>query len=485
MPSATYSWALYDEFVGRGEDLAAMDEWWAGRDRKPLNVYGRRRVGKSWLLRAFAHGKPAVLLVAERVPEGTQLARFADQLAGELGVRPDLPDVPSLVRTLYRLGRDRKLLVVIDEFPYLLPAVDRRREEVLTAIQAVLEEERDRSRTKLVVCGSHVAQMEELMAAGSALYGRLTRLAVEPFTFEEALPFFEPSAGAAAAIERYAVAGGMPMYLAELARGDLAAAICKRVLDRRGPLFDDPRRILEQELRQPQVYFALLEALAGGAKSIDDLASALRMKAQSLTAYLRTLREMRLVERVEPSGGEGGSQRGRYRLADGFMRFWFRFVFRFQDDLAAGLRPRDLYEGTVKPALAAHVAPEFEQVCRAWTRRHYGRLASRVGTWWGPALHELRRSGERQSEEIDVVGLRDKRVTVVGECRWRTRPMGTSVLDEIETHKLPALVQGGARLPKGGPLVLLFSRAGFGEALVRAAEADERVRLVAVDELIA
>lgn len=178
-----------------------MDEWYPGPDQKPLNVYGRRRVGKSWLLRAFAHGKPAVILVAAKIAEGMQIARFAERLEPHVGVRPDLPDVASLMRTLYRLGRTRELLVVLDEFPYLLPAGQRQREETLTGIQAVWEEDRDEARG---------------------------------FFGDQRVP---------ERIERFAVTGGMPLYLDELGRGgSLRDRVCKRVLDSRGPLFDDPAR---------------------------------------------------------------------------------------------------------------------------------------------------------------------------------------------------------------------------------------------------
>jgi AAA+ ATPase superfamily predicted ATPase len=479
-----YDWPLRSEFYDRAAELAAMEQWRVGRDRKPLNLYGRRRVGKSWLFRAFAHGKPAILLVAEKVTEGAQLSRFAERLESALGIRPELPDVASLIRTLYRLGRDGELLAVIDEFPYLLPSSDRGREETLTAVQAVWEEERDASKTKLVLCGSHVAQMERLMAEGSALRGRVTPLSVSPFSFSEARPFFQ-STDPIDEIARYAVAGGMPLYLDELGRGGtLRELVCRRVLDSRGPLFDDPRRILEQELRQPHTYFSILESLASGAKALDQLGSELRTSGHSLTAYLRTLREMRIVERVVPITDSPDAQGGRYRLSDGFFRFWFRFVFRFQDDLTAGLRAHDLYTAELEPALADHIAPAFEDICRVWVRSNLGAHAPRVGQWWGAALHSLRKTGERRSEEIDIVGTAQGRVTVVGECKWTNKALSVSILNDLERYKLPALSQRGARLAKGGPITVLFSRSGFTDGLKEAAERDEKLRLVELDELV-
>lgn len=475
-----YDWPLRGEFRNRSDDLARLHEWWEGGDRNALALYGRRRAGKSWLLRAFADGKPALVLVADQGAPGRQLSRFADALEGQIGLRPEVPDLPTLFRTLYRMAAAERALVVIDEFPYLLPGTERTRREVLSSVQAAIEEERDGSQLKLVLCGSHIAQMQTLLAEGSPLRGRLTPLAAEGLSFAEARPFLGDGS-AQARIERFAVAGGMPMYLAELGRRDsLRAAVCESVLDRRGPLFNDPREILEEEFRRPGVYFSLLEELAVRERGMEDLTSALRVSHSALGPYLSELIRMQLVEKRAPLTARRDL---RYRLRDDFLRFWFRFVFPFQESLRSGLRPADHYEAEIAPALPGHVAPVFEGLCRRWVRRNLGSRATQVGPWWGRSLDRLRADGERGSEEIDVVGTARSRVTVVGECKWTSGRMTAKVLDDLERYKLPALRQAGARLAGGGPTILLFSKSGFKDSLVTEAAAREDVRLVGLEEL--
>jgi len=108
----SFSFPAADRFVNRVDDLAAFERWWTSNDRNALNLYGRRRVGKSWLFRRFAHGKPATIVVAERLAPGSQLTRLAAQLEPALGVRPQIDDVPGLFRLLYNLGEGRPHLVV-------------------------------------------------------------------------------------------------------------------------------------------------------------------------------------------------------------------------------------------------------------------------------------------------------------------------------------------------------------------------------------
>lgn len=480
----TFRWSLAGEFLNREEELAQLNRWWEEGSRRLVAMYGRRRVGKSWLFRAFAHEKPAIVLVAEAGARGAQLRKLAIALEEPLGLRPDLAGVPDLFRALYQLGRDEKTLVVIDEFPHLMPSAQAERREMLTAIQAVIEEEQDSSQTKFILCGSQISSMEKLLAEESPLHGRLYRFFVSPLGPAECAPFIEAD-NARNWVERFSVSGGMPMYLDELARGGpLEQLLGENVLSHLGTLFEEPPFVLQQELRRPAIYFSILDEIAGGPRTLRDLSSALGTPSTSLTEYLRTLQEMRIIDRELPITSDKSSTGHRYRLTDGFFRFWFRFVRPYASELEAGLKPADLWVAEVEPAFPEHIAPAFEVLCQRWVRANLGSEASQVGSWWGPALNELRAKHERESEEIDVVGLHRGRVSLVGECKWTSRPISVSLLGEIEKYKLPALAQSGVKIRKDGPLIVLFSRSGFTDGLKKAAQESKGLRLVELEELI-
>jgi AAA+ ATPase superfamily predicted ATPase len=243
-------------------------------------------------------------------------------------------------------------------------------------------------------------------------------------------------------------------------------------------LFNDPREVLEEELRSPGIYFSIFEELAAGERSSSNLAAAIGVKTPDLSQYLRILGDMSLVERIEPVAGRAEL---RFRIADPFLRFWFRFVFPFQDDLKSGVLATNHYANEIQPVLAEHVAPVFESLCREWTRQELG--VSRVGSWWGNALNQLRKTRERQSEELDVVGLQRSAVTVVGECKWTSGRLTAKVLDDLETYKLPALRQTGAKVA-AQPLIVLFSRSGFKANLIELAAERKDLRLVELDVLV-
>jgi len=188
-----------------------------------------------------------------------------------------------------------------------------------------------------------------------------------------------------------------------------------------------------------------------------------------------------VTARVPVTDPERAGRNRLYEISDGFLRFWFRFVFPFQADLEAGLAPATVLESEILPELADHLAPGIEEVARDWIRRTSVGGATRVGLWWGPALDEFRATNERTSEQIDIVGIARNRVTVVGEVRWRSRPMDVGILGEIDRFKLPALRR--ATNVVANPQIVLVSRSGFAPALHEAATRERRIRLVEMAEL--
>ena len=320
--------------------------------------------------------------------------------------------------------------------------------------------------------------MASLQDERNPLHGRLTPLVLRPLAFPEATPFLDTLAPIDR-MERFAITGGMPRYLALLGTGTVREAVSRNILDRNSALFTEASVALSQEMISAGMHFSILELLASGPKEASELATPLRVRTQELTSYLRALENVGLVNRERPVGAPERSRGDDWVLADPFIAFWFRFVFPFSDDLENGLRATDLFDAEVRPALNDCVSPVFEDWCRRWTRSNLGTVATSVGRWWGRSLDAFRATGERGSEEIDIVGIGRSRVTVVGEAKWQNKQMTADVLTDLDSYKLPALQQAGHKL--ASPLrIVLFSRSGYSAGLQKLAESDRRVSLVDV-----
>jgi uncharacterized protein len=475
-----YIFPNHDEFIDRVAELERLSHWWDDdRDRFPLVLYGRRRTGKTWLLREFAHGKEADIFVCDSRAELDQLAYFAGVLESRVGFRPELGDVRSFYDLIFRQRSSGRRLVIVDEYPLLLE-VSRAADSSLAA--AIEERETDRG-VKLVLCGSQIATMETLLAERAPLHGRGTPLLLAPMGFTDARRFLRdlPSEDL---VTRYGIAGGMPLYLRRIGRkGSLKRILCEDVLSPLGPLFDEAREVLNMELTSTATHFSLLAALAGS-PSLDwtDLVQRSRVEESTASRYVRILEDLRIVESANPIFAPANARRRRYRVADPFVRFWFRFVFPFQADLTAGFRPEDHYERNVAPSLAEHTAAAFEDICRSWVRERYRESTDTVGRWWGMARHDLRKAKVRLTEEVDIVGARGANVTVVGECRWQNQQMNHQILTNLLDHKLPALVQTG--VDTSSVTIVLFSKSGFRKRLVEEASGRGNVELVDLERLL-
>lgn len=475
-----YTFPNHDEFLDREAELRRLQRWWDDeQDRFPLVVYGRRRTGKTWLLREFAHGKDADIFVCDNRAEGDQLAYFAGALESSLAFRPELRDVRSFYNLLFSQAGSGKRLVVIDEFPLLLE-VSRSADSSLAA--AIEERERD-SNVKLVLCGSQIATMETLMAERAPLHGRGTPLMLAPMSFEDARRFLT-GFRAEDVVSRYSIAGGMPLYLRRLGRkGSLRTVLCEDVLSPLAPFFDEAREVLMMELTSTATHFSLLAALAGSPSlGWEDLIQRSSVDEKTASRYIRILEGLHIIETANPVFAPSNARRRRYRIADAFIRFWFRFVFPHQADLTAGLRPEDHYDRNVAPFLSDHAAATFEDICRAWVRDRYPETTDTVGSWWGMSRHDLRRAGIRSTEEIDVVGARGSTATVVGECRWQSQPVGRQLLTDILEYKLPALAQ--TKVDTSSTRIVLFSKSGFKQGLKDEALRRGDVELVTLDRLL-
>jgi hypothetical protein len=414
-------------------------------------VYGRRRVGKTELLKEFCANRPHIYFLAAQEAEHRQREKFIDQIADHFDER--IPRIDGWDEAFEYLGEQLQredLVVVIDEFPYLVAENN----SLPSYVQGFVDQDLDGTDSMLVLCGSSVSTMEsEILGHESPLYGRRTaQLDVSPFSFRQAREVI--SYDIQDAIRSYSVTGGTPMYLTLFDyTQSLAANIRSHVLSPSAVLYNEPEFLLRTELRNPARYMSILEAVALGHTTPNEISGATGIDSGPLSKYLQTLRRLRLIERDVPVTASGKkSKRSRYRVADEFLRFWFRYVEPNRSSIEEA--PEIVYDGTIEPDLPTHVATTFEDVCQeaVWEGIRRGTFDpySEVGRWW---------YGE---EEVDIVGLapNDDRV-LLAECKWTTDPVGEDLVESLRAK---------AEHVRWGPAdrderFALFSKNGFVDGL--------------------
>jgi uncharacterized protein len=438
------------EIIGRRAELAELRAAWdraSDGDPQLVVLWGRRRVGKTYLLTHFADGRRAVYFTATRQDsEERQLTRFADRVREQLGeqVRDLVPaafaDWEAALRFVVRLAETAPLLLVIDEAPRLATG----RADFADVVSAIWENVVRDQRLMLVLTGSAVSVMEQMLGPQGGLHRRAgVERRMDPFSLAEARPF-QPDLPADAFIEAYAACGGYPLHLRRW-HADLSTEENLRELafTPAGLLVRDATDILSEDLDWRGGYERVLTAMAGGARRRSRIAG----RAQQRIDYtLDRLRRAGYVRVVRPVGA-GGSPDPTYEIADTYLAYWFA-VLRDDADLIEGGQGEAVRHRT-DGRWRQHLAAVFEAAARAHALRlvNDGELPpdAVVGRWWRDEL-----------VEIDVLALTGDRPVLVGECRWQARELTERDLTELRRRAghLPAADLSGvayAFWSRGGP----------------------------------
>jgi AAA+ ATPase superfamily predicted ATPase len=402
------------DFLDREGELQALDRAWGSHEATLALVWGRRRTGKTRLLGEFVEGKRAIFYGATQQASPTELSGFAqaarDALhpaGGDLLALDGFPDWPTAFDYLAEQARNERLVVVLDEFPYLVET-----EPGLPSILQKFWDHRGReTQLFLILCGSAQAMMEELQAQKAPLFGRVDlRLQLRPFTYQEAALFLPHLAASERALA-YGILGGMPVYLQRW-NDDAGhrSNLYRLFADPTSPLVEEGEFVLSSELPEGAGYFRILHAIAAGNRTYGAIGDFARIDIQR---QMDRLLRLGLVERVVPvTEDPSRTKRATYRIVDNFLSFWFRFVYRHRSDIARGLG-REIVDRAIAPSLQDYMGEPWEEMCRHFLRREAarGRLpveVSTVGRWWN----------RDHSVEIDVVGLRAKEVVLAGSVKW-------------------------------------------------------------------
>ncbi len=420
-------------FLNRHEEAARFRRLLARTEGSLGVVYGRRRCGKSRLLREILPGGQAVYYVGDDREAALQRASLATEIGRLLPGfdRVTYPDWDALLARWWQEARPGTVLA-LDEFPSLVAVAP----ELPSLLQKSLDRESERG-LHLLLSGSSQRMMQGLVLDRTApLFGRASEiLKISPLPagwIQEALHLDAPEH----AVEAYAVWGGTPHYW-ELAgdHPDLPTAIRSLVLSPLGVLFEEPSRLLLDDMRDTTQAASILSLIGQGCHRISEIAARLGKPATALSRPLQRLQDMDLVTRELPFGeAPRGGKRTLYKISDPFLRFWFRHVEGNRSRLGAGRVAA--VEEEIGQRLGHHVGEIWEELARISVPllQSDGKTWGPAGRWWGPGL-------DRRPLEIDLVAhSSDGGSLLVGEVKWSAPRDAERLLAQLEdkARRLPA-----------------------------------------------
>ena len=224
------------------------------------------------------------------------------------------------------LSEKGKVVVVIDEFPYLIQS-DKR---VLGEFQYIVDEVVRASKLHLILVGSSVGMMEEyFLSQKSPLYGRRDgQIRLEPLDFFNSWKLL--GVDAEEAVKIYGVTGGIPAYLILFSRFE---DVKRLAFSKQGFLYAEGDFLLSSELREPKVYKLILKAVAEGKTRFNEISTFTGLPRSNLFKYVEVLERLGFLRREKPITAPPKTKNTRYKIADNYIRFYFRFVERYRDEV--------------------------------------------------------------------------------------------------------------------------------------------------------
>ena len=421
-------------FVGRHQELEQLNQAYQENDFQFTVIYGRRRIGKTSLINEFLKDKKAIYYVALEENAEDNLKRFSDAISifknTDQGGKEKFANFEECFKEITRLAQKQRVILVIDEFPYLAKAYP----TISSMLQSYIDHEFKETNLFLILCGSSMSFMErQVLGYQSPLYGRRTlALKLEPFKLSEAHEML-PKLSKEDAFIINTVCGGVPQYLSYMSDSmSVADNIKKNFLSKSGRLFDEPNNLLQQELRDPTNYNSIINAIASGASKHSKIAQSAHLQTGPLTTYLNNLIDLGIVEKKLPVTEQKKSRSKNivYRICDGMFRFWYTFVGKQTDLIERGLT--DLAWVKVQKNLSDFMGPEFEKYSQdfMWSQDMNEKIVPNpfihLGNWWGTDKRT------HQQVELDIVGFSDdERDGYFGECKWKNELISRSVLEKL------------------------------------------------------
>ncbi len=393
------------KFINRGKDLETLERLYGREGFTLVLVTGRRRIGKSRLVKEFLKGKKAISVQFEKRLWEYNLNKLNRAIGEYFGIPvPNFSTFSDAFRFIASQSRER-LIVFLDEFSYLL-----RYSEVEAEFQSIVDEILAESDVMLILSASSVGLLKRsFFDYSSPLYGRSdATLNLQPLSFRHLFEWFD-GISPENAVKVYAVTSGVPRYLELFEGRKVEEEIRANFFDPNSFLFREAKELLEEEFREPETYYTLLEAVARGKTRVNEIAQHAFLEPKNTARYLRILEDLGILKRELPVGRK--AKRGIYRFKDLYFAFWFRFVAPYFEEIEGGFPEGALEE--FDQEFNSYVGFSFEEIAKQFLveLNREGKLPFRftkIGRWW------------RKSEEIDLLALneREKQALFV-EVKWK------------------------------------------------------------------
>lgn len=442
-------------FIGRTSELNRLKKEFASEEMQMTLIYGRRRVGKSWLVKQAIKesGIRSIYYECKQVAETSNVQGICDIVSESFGL-PKLgyKSIEDLLNFIFTLSENENLIFVLDEYPYLRANV----QGMDSILQALVDKYRETTKLKLVILGSYVDIMKSLLEESNPLYGRVDLVIdLKQMDYYESSLFY-PQMSDEDKVRIYSVFGGIPYYNKQV---DDRKSVKDNIID----LIASPGARLENEVSMylnaeiskivnaNEVFYALSR---GFSRYSDILSQSHVSSSPTLADVLEKLIKMEVVKKIAPINDENNKKKAGYYVCDNLSLFYYRYIFKYSSQLQI-MDPVIFYDKYIRDDFEESYVPHiFEDICKQYLIRQnrLGKITpviEKIGKYYydDPKTHT--------NGEFDVV-TQDEKGYVFYEAKFRKKKISKEVIEK----EIRQVKETGLNCYK----YVFFSRAGFAEA---------------------
>lgn len=461
-----------EKFIDREKELEFLNKEYESKRSSLVILYGRRRIGKTSLIKEFSKSKDVIYFLATEEAEKQNLNIFknlvADNLKNDLVREANIDNWEAIFELITKeLGKNKKI-IVLDEFQYL----SKSNTAFPSVFQRIWDEVLKNKNIMVILCGSLINMMEtQTLNYNSPLYGRRTgQIKLKQIPYKNYREFFEKEIEEKNLIEKYAVTGGVPKYIENFNTSkNIYSEIKENILNKQGYLYEEPIFLLQNEVVDVGSYFSIIRSIAAGNRKLGNIASNLSVSPTALTKYLQILINLDILEREVPVTEENPekSKKGQYKIKDNYINFWFKFIYPNKSFIEIG--EEEIVMKKIKENFVDNYVPFiYEDICKEkmWNMNLNGDfeiIYDKIGRWWN------------NKEEIDLVGIDTTSNNIIfGECKYYlNKKMDIDIYYNLKEKAKQVSWKKESRIER----YILFSINGYTEKLLKLAKKEENLIL--------
>ena len=422
------------KFYGRENQRRSLKRFFANESQLAALIYGRRRVGKSELIKQSLRETDvsSIYYECKQTTEMNNVESLALLVSEKYGYpRLSFSGMEEILEFLFKQAEKEKLIVVLDEYSYVRDTV----KGMDSILQVLIDKYKDTSRLKLIICGSFVDTMKSLLLVQNPLYGRVDlTIDLKPMDYYESALFYQGFSNDDK-VRLYSVFGGIPYYNRLVDPGlTVKENIIELIASPGARLETEVSMYLKSEIGKIVNANEVFDALSRGFSRFSDILSQSHVSsAPTLADVLEKLMKMELVRKEAPINDENNRRKSGYYINDNLSLFYFRYVFRYSSQMNV-MEPELFYERYIKQDFEEKYVPHiFEEVCKQYLIRQnrLGRMAEpfeKIGKYY------YDNPKEKTNGEFDIVTL-DSKGYIFYEAKFKNEPVNQKMV-EYEMHQV-------------------------------------------------